>query len=185
MHEIKAVEQFVLEMDSDLKVRKSRALKVGRWCYFCGIDLKSGTCSCSMPESLRCHGQRVCPECAAAHNTIAEHLRRMFDARIVDRVSSKRAKFFDQLHSAAATVEEAAGKPLDNSLQLFVADACPFDDSKAEFEGKILAAFRRAKFADFQGLAAALCAEFKDEAALQLTRFFSSCAVSPLGNFYK
>src|ERR1700734_2125191 len=98
--EVQAVEQFVLEMDAELRVGKARRFKSGPWCWFCGVDASSGSCSCSMPDSLGCLGKRVCPECAAAHRTVAEHLGRMFDARIVDRVSSKRAKWHSQLHAA-------------------------------------------------------------------------------------
>ncbi len=60
-----------------------------------------------MPESLGCNGQRVCADCAKTHRAIAGHLKQMFAAPPVDRVSSVRAKLFNQIFGAA---EELADK---------------------------------------------------------------------------
>lgn len=79
----------------------------------------------------------------------------MFDARIVNRVSSVREKYFFQLIGAAETWAEKRGlDPEDESgLKFWLCQACAFDQSKTEFKSTITYAFHRSRFADFQGLA--------------------------------
>ena len=97
----------------------------------------------------------------------------MFKAPIVDRSSSVRAKLFSQLHGAADELAEKNGVPLEGSLHLHLADACPFDDERGEFKGKVLHAFELSKFADFQGLAKELARETDEELKLKVARWFS------------
>jgi hypothetical protein len=98
----------------------------------------------------------------------------MFAAPIVDRSSSVRAKLFSQLHGAADELAEKRGEPMEGSLHFYLAQACPFDDEKPEFKGKIFHAFERSKFADFQGLAKELARETDEELKLKIARWFSS-----------
>jgi hypothetical protein len=157
------------------EVRKSmaRARTEGHWCYFCGDDGRAGKCGCSLPETMGCLGKRVCPDCAGAHGTIARHLERMFDAKIVNRVSSVRARLFEQLHEAAELLEEANGTPFERSLHLHVAAADPYDDSKAAFKAKIARAFSLANFKSYPELARGLKAQYLEEANFALVRLLS------------
>jgi hypothetical protein len=171
--DVKNAETLLLALSGDIQLRESRIRKAGTWCFFCADDHSLARCGCAMPEGLGCHGKRVCSDCATAHRAIAGHLRKMFAAPIVDRSSSVRAKLFSQLHGAADELDEKNGVPMDDSLHLHLADACPFDDERGEFKGKILHAFERSKFADFQGLAKELARETDDELKLKVARWFS------------
>ena len=97
----------------------------------------------------------------------------MFAAPIVDRSSSVRAKLFSQLHGAADELDEKNGVPMEGSLHLHLAEACPFDDERGEFKGKILHAFEQSNFADYQGLAKELARETDDELKLKVAKWFS------------
>jgi hypothetical protein len=68
-----------------------------------------------MPESLGRNGQRVCADCATAHRAIAGHLKQMFAAPPVDRVSSVRAKLFNQIFGAAEELADKDGTPPEQS----------------------------------------------------------------------
>jgi hypothetical protein len=171
--EVKNAETLLLALAGDVSLRQSRIRKAGSWCFFCADDDSLARCGCPMPESLGCHGQRVCSDCATAHRAIAAHLKRMFAAPIVDRSSSVRAKLFSQLHGAADELAEKKGEPMEGSLHFHLAQACPFDDEKPEFKGKIIASFERSKFADFQGLAKELARESDAELKLKIAKWFS------------
>ena len=171
--DVKNAERLLLALSGDIELRQSRIRKAGSWCFFCAEDHSLARCGCPMPESLGCHGQRVCSDCANAHRAIAGHLRRMFKAPIVDRSSSVRAKLYSQLHGAADELAEQKGEPMEGSLHFHLAQACPFDDEKPEFKGKILGAFERSKFADFQGLARELARETDQELKLKIAKWFS------------
>jgi hypothetical protein len=173
VRDVKNTENLLLALSGDIELRQSRIRKAGSWCFFCADDHSLARCGCSMPESLGCLGQRVCSDCAAAHRTIAGHLRRMFKAPIVDRSSSVRAKLYSQLHGAADELAEKRGVPMEGSLHFHLAQACPFDDDRGEFKGKILHAFERSKFSDFQGLAKELARETDEELKLKVARWFS------------
>src|SRR6202007_1399381 len=123
--ELKGAENLLLAIAGDVQAKSARVFKVGNWCWFCGTEDTLSKCNCGMPESLQCLGQRVCSDCAAAHRTIAGHLRKMFVAPRVDRVSSIRAKLHGQIFSAAEELSEAAGTPLEQSLHHFLAQADP------------------------------------------------------------
>ena len=156
-----------------VQLKQSRVRKAGSWCFFCGDDQSLARCGCPMPESLGCNGQRVCSDCAKAHRAIAGHLKQMFAAPRVDRVSSVRAKLFNQIFGAAEELAEKAGTPLEQSLHHFIAQADPYEDGKPHFKGTILDAFNRADFSDFVGLAKELDREKDSELALKLARWFS------------
>jgi hypothetical protein len=173
VQDVKNAETLLLALAGDIRQRESKIRKSGSWCFFCADDHSLARCGCSMPESLGCHGQRVCSDCANAHRALVGHLRRMFKAPIVDRSSSVRAKLFSQLHGAADELAEKNGVPLEGSLHLHLAQACPFDDERGEFKGKILHAFERSKFTDFQGLAKELARETDEELKLKVARWFS------------
>jgi hypothetical protein len=173
VQDVKNAETLLLALAGDIRQRESKIRKSGSWCFFCADDHSLARCGCSMPESLGCHGQRVCSDCANAHRALVGHLRRMFKAPIVDRSSSVRAKLFSQLHGAADELAEKNGVPLEGSLHLHLAQACPFDDERGEFKGKILHAFERSKFTDFQGLAKELARESDEELKLRVARWFS------------
>jgi hypothetical protein len=173
VQDVKNAETLLLALAGDIRQRESKIRKSGSWCFFCADDHSLARCGCSMPESLGCHGQRVCSDCANAHRAIAGHLRRMFKAPIVDRSSSVRAKLYSQLHGAADELAEKRGEPMEGSLHFHLAQACPFDDERGEFKGKILHAFERSKFSDFQGLAKELARETDEELKLRVARWFS------------
>jgi hypothetical protein len=173
VQDVKNAETLLLALAGDIRQRESKIRKSGSWCFFCADDHSLARCGCSMPESLGCHGQRVCSDCANAHRAIAGHLRRMFKAPIVDRSSSVRAKLYSQLHGAADELAEKRGEPMEGSLHFHLAQACPFDDDRGEFKGKILHAFERSKFTDFQGLAKELARETDEELKLKVARWFS------------
>jgi hypothetical protein len=173
VQDVKNAETLLLALAGDIRQRESKIRKSGSWCFFCADDHSLARCGCSMPESLGCHGQRVCSDCANAHRAIAGHLRRMFKAPIVDRSSSVRAKLYSQLHGAADELAEKRGEPMEGSLHFHLAQACPFDDERGEFKGKILHAFERSKFSDFQGLAKELARETDEELKLKVARWFS------------
>jgi hypothetical protein len=173
VRDAKNAETLLLALAGDISLRQSRIRKAGSWCFFCADDHSLARCGCSMPEGLGCHGQRVCSACSTAHRAIAGHLRKMFAAPIVDRSSSVRAKLFSQLHGAADELDEKNGVPMEGSLHFHLAQACPFDDEKPEFKGKIIASFERSKFADFQGLAKELARETDEELKLKVARWFS------------
>jgi hypothetical protein len=97
----------------------------------------------------------------------------MFQAPIVDRSSSVRAKLYSQLHGAADELAEKRGEPMEGSLHFYLAQGCPFDDERGEFKGKILHAFERSQFTDFQGLAKELARETDEELKLKVARWFS------------
>jgi hypothetical protein len=120
-----------------------------------------------MPESLGRNGQRVCADCATAHRAIAGHLKQMFAAPPVDRVSSVRAKLFNQIFGAAEELADKDGTPPEQSPHHFIAQADPYEDEKPHFKGTILDAFNRAKFSDFVGLAKELEREKDSELALK------------------
>jgi hypothetical protein len=164
---------LLLALAGDISLRESRIRKSGSWCFFCADDHSLARCGCPMPESLGCHGQRVCSDCAGAHRAIAAHIKRMFAAPIVDRSSSVRAKLYSQLHGAANELAEKRGEPMEGSLHFHLAQACPFDDERGEFKGKILDAFERSQFSDFQGLAKELARETDQELKLKIARWFS------------
>jgi hypothetical protein len=170
---IKNAENLLSALAGDIELRESRIGKSGSWCFFCADQHSLARCGCAMPESLGCNSQRVCADCAKSHRTIADHLKKMFSAARVDRVSSVRAKLFNQIFGAAEELADKAGTPLEQSLHHFIAQACPYDDEKAHFKGKILDAFKRAKFSDFVGLAKELDREKDSELALKLARWFS------------
>jgi|ERR1700722_6412725 len=171
--DLKSAESLLLALSGDVELRQSRIRKAGSWCFFCADEHSLARCGCPMPESLGCLGQRVCSDCATAHRAIAGHLKRMFAAPIVDRSSSVRAKLFSQLHGAANELADKKGEPMEGSLHFHLAQACPFDDEKPEFKGKILHAFERSKFGDFQGLAKELARETDEELKLKVARWFS------------
>ena len=175
--EINSLQQLILDVNSDLRIRESRIWKAGNWCFFCGTTDGLGTCACALPESFRCVGQKTCGDCAAAHKFVADHVKRTFAARRVDRVSSVRAKLFYQLHEAAEKLEEGSKKPLERRLYSALSSACPYEDEPAEFRNSVLGAFRSVRFSDFQGLAKALRTEVQDEVKMHLARYFSSCAI--------
>src|SRR5580704_10944785 len=150
--DVKNAETLLLALAGDIRQRESRIRKSGSWCFFCAGEDSLARCGCSMPESLGCHGQRVCSACAIAHRTIAGHLRKMFAAPRVDRVSSVRAKLHSQLFGAAEELSSAAGTPLEKSLHHFLAQGDPYEDEKPHFKGTVLDAFQRSKFSDFRGL---------------------------------
>jgi hypothetical protein len=163
------VKEFFLEVRS----WQSRARTVGHWCFFCGADGPAGKCGCVLPETMGCLGKRVCKQCAEAHGTIARHLQRMFDAKIVNRVSSIRARLYEQLHEAAEVWEEANGIAFEQSLHLQIASADPYEDSKGHFKAKIARAFVVANFKNYPELARGLKAEYEEEANIALVRMFS------------
>jgi hypothetical protein len=175
--EINSLEQLFLDMDKDLRIRDSRIGKQGDWCVFCGGTERLGSCSCALPESLRCVGNKLCAECSAAHCLVANHLKRALAARRVDRVSSIRAKFYYQIHEAAEQLEQGSKLPLERRLHAALSAADPYEDEGAEFRTNLLGAFRAVRFTDFQGLAAKLRAEMENEAKMHLARYFSSCVV--------
>jgi hypothetical protein len=166
-------ENLLLALSGEIQLRQSRVLRQGPWCFFCGDDQALASCACGLSESLRCGGHRLCVGCRSAHRTIATHLKKMFAARVVDRSSSIRAKLFGQLHSAADELDEKNGVAIEGSLHLHLAEACPFDDERGEFKGKILHAFERSKFTDFQGLAKELARETDEELKLKVAKWFS------------
>jgi hypothetical protein len=170
---IKNAENLLSALVGDVQLRESRIRKSGSWCFYCADEQSLARCGCSMPESLGCNGQRVCADCAKAHRAIAAHLRQMFVAPIVDRVSSVRAKLFNQTFGAAEELADKAGTPLEQSLHHFIAQADPYEDEKPHFKGTILDAFRRAKFSDFVGLAKELAREKDQELTLKIARWFS------------
>jgi hypothetical protein len=171
--DVKNAESMLLALSGNIRLRDSRIRKAGSWCFFCADEHTLARCGCSMPEGLGCHGQRVCSACSTAHRAIAGHLRKMFVAPRVDRVSSIRAKLHGQIFSAAEELSEAAGTPLEQSLHHFLAQADPYDDEKPHFKGTILDAFQRSKFSDFQGLSKELEREIDTELKLKVARWFS------------
>jgi hypothetical protein len=171
--ELKGAENLLLAIAGDVQAKSSRVFKVGNWCWFCGTEDALSKCNCGMPESLQCNSQRVCAGCSAAHRVVATHLRKMFKAPIVDRSSSVRAKLYSQLHGAADELDEQNGVPMEGSLHFHLAQACPFDDERGEFRGKVLHAFEQSKFADFQGLSRELAREIDQELKLKVARWFS------------
>src|ERR1700734_2237686 len=117
--DLKSAESLLLALSAALELRQSRIRKAGSWCFFCADEHSLARCGCPMPESLGCLGQRVCSACATAHRAIAGHLRKMFAAPRVDRVSSVRAKLHRQLFGAAEELSDA-GTPLEKSLHHFL-----------------------------------------------------------------
>jgi hypothetical protein len=173
VQDVKNAETLLLALAGDIRQRESKIRKSGSWCYFCADEDSLARCGCQAPESLGCLNQRVCRVCSAAHRAIAAHLKRMFAAPIVDRSTSVRAKLFSQLHGAAEELSYKNGEPMEGSLHFHLAQACPFDDEKPEFKGKIIASFERSKFSDFQGLAKELARETDQELKLKIARWFS------------
>jgi hypothetical protein len=171
----KNAEDLLLALVGEIDQRQWRIRKAGSWCFYCAADHSLTRCGCPMPESLGCLGQSVCSDCATAHHAIAGHLKQMFAAPRVDRVSSVRAKLFNQIFGAAEELADKAGTPLEQSLHHFIAQADPYEDEKQHFKGTILDAFNRSQFSDFVGLAKELSREKDDELALKLARWFS-CA---------
>lgn len=158
MNENKSVEgmsELLIAMADEAGRREARVRRSGEWCYFCGATDNFARCGCALPESLACINQRVCRECRDAHRIIADHLRKMFSARIVNRVSSIREKLFYQLCGAAESLAEKHGMnpEAENGLKFLLCQACAFDQTKIEFRSTITDAFHRSRFADFQGLA--------------------------------
>lgn len=158
MNENKSVEgmsALLVAMADEAGRREARVRKSGAWCFFCGATDNLARCGCALPESLGCINERLCRDCRDAHRIVADHLRKMFDARIVNRVSSIREKYFYQLCGAAESLAEKHGmNPEDETgLKFLLCQACAFDQTKGEFKSTITDAFHRSRFADFQGLA--------------------------------
>jgi hypothetical protein len=174
--DVKNTEDFLSALVGTIQLQQSRALREGPWCFFCGYDQAIATCACSLSESLQCVGHRLCWDCRSAHRFISAHIKKMFAARVVDRVSSIRAKLFNQLHSAAETLDEASGKPFEKQLHFALGQADPYDCERAEFRQAILAAFGSAKFTAWQQFAKELENEQDQELKMRLARYFSSCA---------
>jgi hypothetical protein len=172
--DVKNAESLLLALSGDIELRQSRIRKAGSWCFFCADDHSLARCGCSMPESLGCHGQRVCSDCANAHRALVGHLRRMFKAPIVDRSSCVRAKLHRQLFGAAEELSDA-GTPLEKTLHHFLAQADPYDDEKPHFKGTVVDAFEQSKFSDFQGLARELAREIDSDLVNKAMRWIS-CA---------
>jgi hypothetical protein len=171
--ELKGAENLLLAIAGDVQTRAARVFKVGNWCWLCGTEDALSKCNCGMPESLQCHSQRVCAGCAGAHRTVAAHLRKMFSARRVERVTSIRAKLHSQLFNAADELEENSPLPLERTLHCALAQADPYDQTPAEFKGTVLDSFRRSQFSDFAGLARELEREVDTELKLKVARWFS------------
>jgi hypothetical protein len=137
----------------------ARAGTVGDYCFFCGrTDRLVENCNCGFPEHFGCglEGRRICSGCAETHRKLADHLRAMFEAKIVGRISSIRHKRFRELHRAARAFFpdddlDATVNPKTLHFQLSQADA--FDDTPDVFRAKILRAFQRSKFLRFAELA--------------------------------
>ncbi len=125
------------------------------WCYYCG---HSGTplnvCDCGFGEAFGCGsaGRKICAACSEAHHDIASHVQSMLTARRVNRVSSIRGKLYRELHRAAL---EIGGEDPTNprELRFHLAQADAYDDEPDIFRARILRAFGRARFLNFQALA--------------------------------
>lgn len=170
------VESFLAVLVTDAETCAARVRKAGPWCFFCGDDRSLMRCGCGMPETFGCADQRVCSACSVAHRAIGSHIKTMLQAKRTDRVSSIRARMYNQLFGAAEAVDEAAGTPLEQSLHCQIAQTDPYDDENREFRGTILGAFRLARFTDFQGLAKELEKETNADLQYRMARYFSSCA---------
>lgn len=173
--DLKNAENLLLALSGDIQLRESRMLRQGPWCFFCGDDQSLANCACGLSESLQCGGRRLCVDCRSAHCTIAAHLKKMFAARVVDRVSSIRAKLFNQLHNAAETLDEAGSKPFEKQLHFALGQGDPYDSEKAEFRQVILASFGTVRFRAWQQLAKQLAHELDSELANKVARWLS-CA---------
>jgi hypothetical protein len=178
--EVENASNLLLALAGDISLRESRIRKSGSWCYFCASTESLVTCGCGLPESLQCIGLRLCPDCRSAHRTIAAHLKRMFAAKVVDRVSSIRAKLFGQILGAADELEENSALPLERTLHCAIAQADPYEDEPREFRATIQGAFRQARFSDFQGLAKQLAREVDSELANKVAHWLS-CGARPGG----
>jgi hypothetical protein len=174
--DVKNVGDLLTAIAGEAEILQSRVRRSGPWCYFCGSTESLVTCGCGLPESLQCIGHRLCPDCRAAHRAIAAHLRRMFAAKVVDRVSSIRAKLFNQLFGAADELEQNSTLPLERTLHCALAQGDPYEDEPREFRATIQGAFRQAQFSDFQGLAKQLACEINSDLANKVARWFS-CAL--------
>jgi hypothetical protein len=168
--------RLLVALAGDISQRESRIRRSGNWCVFCGSTESLVSCGCGLPESLQCIGQRLCPDCRSAHRAIAAHLKRMFAAKVVDRVSSIRAKLFNQIFGAADELERNSTLPLERTLHCAIAQADPYEDEPREFRATIQGAFRQAQFSDFQGLAKQLAREVDSELANKVARWLS-CAI--------
>jgi hypothetical protein len=134
----------------------NRAGKSGLWCFYCGhSDGEVGPCGCEFPESFRCSGKLVCAHCSKAHRDIGRHLKELFSARRVTRISSVRGNLYRQLFRSAL---EIGGEDPTNrrELRYWLGMADPFEDEPEAFRSRILRAFGAARFLGFRQLSSQL-----------------------------
>lgn len=152
----------------DLERAAQRAGTGGLWCFGCGASSVSlEKCGCDFGESFGCSGRLFCADCRAARRAVANHLRQLFAAKKVDRVSSVRLRLLRELRRAARGVEGEESDPANERfLSFWVSNCDEFGYSTEAFRAGVLRAFKRTKFLDFAGLARALRRQ-EDESLLR------------------
>jgi hypothetical protein len=162
-------ENFVEEVIAEGQRALARAGTDGGWCYFCGSVAPVGFCDCDFTESFGCgvSGRRICVPCRNAHLAIGRHLKEMFSAKRINRVSSIRNRRYRQFRTAADGLDRG-GK-----LRFALAQRDPLDDEPEIFRMNTLRSFQRARFLDFAGLARQL----EDQKAEAILRVLLGCGL--------
>lgn len=152
--------QIAKALDAETARLQRRGTPSTVYCFFCGCEGRTRECQCFPgSEAFGCADplHRSCEDCLSAMKAAARHIFAMFDFPMVVRADSRRREAYRVLYRGARQL--CGGDDYDPdvpSLAFYVAQADPDDDTKEEFQRKILAAFRRAKFVDFKALAEAL-----------------------------
>jgi hypothetical protein len=170
----------------------------GSWCFICGADgVPIRACGCEFQRHFSCYRKNLCDACIAAHERVGRFLSEMFAHKISMRADSRRARAERILFRAATRVCSDPNEGSDckrgyspdicqavcdcgstnvrepvRNLRFLLSQTDAFDDSEAEFERKILTAFRDAspRFFKFQELAAAIAQESDDMLFRDLAR---------------
>jgi hypothetical protein len=136
-------------------------------CFACGVaDLATHNCKCGFSKFFKCANQNICAKCEDSMLAVGVHVRRLFDAPVVDRSNSRKRRRWVNLNDAA---EEMAEK--DERFEWFSRDisraAIPVyenaRESEPDFRRELLAAFDG--FLDWQLLAAELKVQNHNEIA--------------------